>query len=464
MKKNFQKLTSRAISLLLVAVLVLTVFAGCDTTSKSTLNNVALSKFSIVYAEDLYGYNTRAAQYIQSEIKSRTGLDLPLLKDTDSTSGTYEIVVGDTNREISTHLSPVADSIQFNILAEGNRIAMEGEYFVIAAAAYFFVNTYIPQNDYNAQIPTEVTTHSPIIEEAKNYIMLIGDGMGVNQTLLFDVLTNESEYGHGEDTFFGYYLPYSGYSRTDSLDGTTDSAAGGTALSCGIKTHNYYVGQDYNHSPVQSITELAASRGMATAVMSTEVNTGATPSAFSAHADDRKDTPAITGSQAALKKQYGTIIDCGYDYYTAKKVTSICDKVVKNLNTLSEDPDGFFMMYEEAYIDKHCHNNELDTTFNAIIRFNRVIAVVMEYAFYNPDTFVLITADHETGGLTADGGNFVYTSDDHTSANVLVFTYGYNAELFDGKTIENIQIPQTIASFFGVDDFGDQTTHKPLTK
>lgn len=457
-----------AITLLLITALMLSLAACTQPTttpaSSSSLNDIALGDFSIVYAEDAYGYNERAAQYIQSEIQSRTGLNLTVQKDTDSNPGTCEIVVGDTSREISSRLEPVADSVQFNILAEDNQIALEGEYFVIAAAAYYFINTYVPENNHNAVIPKEVTTHSPIVETPDNYILMIGDGMGQNQTLLFEALENNREYGHGEDTFFGYYLPYSGFSRTASLSGTTDSAAGGTALACGIKTINYYVGQDKDHNPVQSLTELAGSLGMATAVMSTEVNTGATPSAFSAHADDRKDSATIIPSQGQLKQQYGTIIECGYDYYNTNGVKNICKKVTSTLNTLSEDPDGFFMMYEEAHIDKHCHNNEIGKTFDAVIRFNRVIALVMEYAFYHPNTMVIITADHETGGLTRTESGFAYTYDDHTNADVLLFAYGMGAELFDGITVENIQIPMTIASFMGVQNFGDQSQFKPLSK
>ena len=88
----------------------------------------------------------------------------------------------------------------------------------------------------------------------------------------------------------------------------------------------------------------------------------------------------------------------------------------------------------------------------------------MEYAFYHPNTFVLITADHETGALLPDGnGGYAYNSGNHSSANVPVFAYGEGGELFHGKTIENIQIPQTIASFMGVHDFGDQSTYTRLT-
>ena len=454
----------RAITLLLVAMLLLSLTACTQPgpTSTSHLNDIALSDFTIVYAEDFCGYNARAAQYIQAQIQSRTGLNLPVVKDGDGEPGTYEIIVGDTSREISSRLESVPDTTQFNILAEDTQIAMEGEYFVIAAAAYFFIHTYVPENNHNAVIPKEVTTHSPIVETPDNYIIMIGDGMGVNQTLLFEQMQSNQEYSHGEDSFFGYYLPYAGFSRTNSLTGTTDSAAGATALACGIKTVNYYVGQDQNHDPVQSLTELAGSLGMSTAVLSTEVNTGATPAAFSAHANDRNDTADIIASQTQLKQQCGTIIDCGYDYYNAKGVQRICNRVIEALNTLSEDSDGFFMMYEEAHIDKHNHKNDITSAFNAVVRFNRVIGAVMEWVFYHPNTFVVITADHESGGLTRTDRGFVYTYDDHTDVDVPLFAYGMGGELFDGITVENVQIPMTIAGFMGVRDFGDQSQFKPL--
>ena len=88
----------------------------------------------------------------------------------------------------------------------------------------------------------------------------------------------------------------------------------------------------------------------------------------------------------------------------------------------------------------------------------------MEFAFYNPETFVLITADHETGDLYEVDGKLVYHSEDHTAKDVPVFAYGMGAELFDGVTVENIQIAHTIASFLGDYEFGDQTEFSYLGK
>lgn len=430
----------------------------------STLNGKPLADFAIIYSNEDYDYSKRAAQYVQSEILARTGLELPLVEDSDNSNAKYEIVVGETSRAISSRLTPPSKTTKFAILTEENQIALEGEYFVIAAAAYYFIATYVPEDAFEAVIPMGEKIYDPIVEKADNFIILIGDGMGVNNTLLFDVLENNVAYGDGEEVFYGYYLPNQGMAKTRSTAIVTDSAAAGTALACGIKTKNGYVGQDKDHQEVESITELAGAMGMSTAVMSTEVQTGATPAAFSAHADDRDMSDMIKKSQQELQSAYGTIIDCGYDTYTTSGVLSIENKVRSNLKTMGQNENGFFMMYEEAYTDKHNHDNNMDMSFKALVRFNQVIATVMEYAFYNPNTFVIITADHETGGLTMKNGTYIYTSNNHTSKDVPVFAYGYRAELFGGKTIENVQIPQTIASFMGVDDFGDQTQYKALTK
>ena len=219
--------------------------------SYSFINGTNLEKFSIVYSENDLDYAKRAAEYIQSEILKRTELNLPLVKDSEA-SGEHEIVVGNTSRAISERLDAECGDLQFAILAEDNAIALEADYFVIAAAAYYFIETYVPSDDFSAEIPKEARVLDPIVKEAKNFILLIGDGMGVNQTLLFDHLEDVSGYSDGESQFYGYMLPYQGYSRTDSLSGTTDSAAGGTALSTGYKTYNEYIGIDKNGETFQT--------------------------------------------------------------------------------------------------------------------------------------------------------------------------------------------------------------------
>lgn len=458
----------KIICLLLILSFVMSL-VSCDVfsslTTKSSINGVKLNKYSIVYSEEDYDYSRRAAEYIQTQIQERTGIEISLVEDSDEPVSEYEIVVGNTERAISKRLDADTEGFEFAILAEEKQIALEADYFIIAAAAYFFVETYVPTADYRATVPMEVKVHTPIIKETKNFIMLIGDGMGPIHTRIFEYLENNIEYSDGEDIFYGYYFPYQGQSKTSSLSGVTDSAAGGTALSCGRKTINGLVGRDKDNNDIKSLTELAYEMSMSAGVMSTETKIGATPASFSAHADGRYSTAEIIMSQAQSREAYGTVIDCGYDYYDVKYMGVIEKHITDTLSTLSANENGFFLMYEEAHIDKHSHNNELDKVFKAVVRFNQAIARFMEFAFYNPDTFVLITADHETGNLFAnEEGVLEFHSSDHTGKNVPIFAYGYGSELFDGMKVENIQIAHTIASFMGDNNFGDQSQYQSLTK
>ena len=454
---------NKLICLFLILAILMS-FVGCNKDegekpkADTFINGVNVGDYSIVYSDEDYDYSKRAAEYIKDQILARTDKELPIIEDSEAPLTQNEIVVGETEREISKSLTEKTEGLEFLITANDSSIALKGDLFIIAAAAYYFIETYIPTDGYSAEVAKEVAVHTPIVKEAKSFIMLIGDGMGEYQTRMFEYFENDLEYGEGEDIFYGYYLPYKAYSRTESLSGVTDSAAGGTALSSGHKTYNEYIGRDKDLNDVKNLCELASEKGKAAGVMSTENKTGATPASFSAHADSRGGTTFILDSQLQAQLNYGLQLECGFDYYNTKYMGVIEKKITTMLDTLDDDEDGFFLMYEEAHIDKHCHKNYLDQTFNAMVRFNQAIGVFMEYAFYHPDTFVLITADHETGDLYPnEEGVLEYHSEEHTAHPVPVFVYGHSAELFDGKEVENIQIAHTIAHFMGEDNFGDQS-------
>ena len=423
-----------------------------DTESKYLLNGVDISKYTIIYSESQPDYNFNAAKYIRSGIAAITGIKLDI--ETDSHKPfPHEIIVGETRRELSRSLNADTDNFEFALLANETSVAMEGDYFVIAAAAYYFIDTYITGDEFDSTIPDRVTINTPIQEKPNNFIFLIGDGMGMNHTQMFDYLSVPTDVKNdGEDIFYGHMFPYLSQVRTKSLSGVTDSAAGGTALATGYKTINGYVGKDQNQNDLMSLTELANSLGKSTAVMSTEGITGATPAAFSAHALSRTDIDAIKESQALISEK--TILLSLSNSYDNKKNTLSISNVLYELNS---NENGFFLMYEEAYIDKHSHSNDLESAFKALIRFNRAIGQFMEFAFYHPDTLVIITADHETGDLRPDNhGELVYNYQSHTYSPVYLFSYGIGAEVFNQTSIiDNIQIPKTIAKMWGVNDFGD---------
>ena len=434
---------------LCLALLVL-LLTGC-TSWNCRINKTPVAKYTIVYDPAAPDYNQRAAEYIAAEILARTGIEVPVLPAGDTVYD-HEIVVGQTNRPISQLLDADTVGMEFALLSEGDHIALEGDYFLIAAAAYYFVDTYIPGEKFQSEIPSGITVRTPETQPTRNVVFLIGDGMGFGQTELFSTMTPSEEvlYYDGEDIFYGYYLPYQGKLRTDSLSGVTDSAAGATALACGYKTVDGRVGRDENGEDVQSLTELAARLGMATAVMSTDSLVGATPAGFSAHADNRDDSSVISKYQQKLLQHQGTILDCGLN-----GTRSYQQHITDNLQKLEEDETGFFIMYEEGHIDKHSHNWELQETFDCMVRFNQAIGVFMEHALYHPDTLVLITADHETGGLLqGEDGKYGYTYGEHTDADVPIFAWGQGAEAFDNFYEENNYVPKVIAALWGIDDFG----------
>lgn len=414
-----------------------------------SLNGWALSEFTIVYSEKQPDYTARAAIWLQNEIEKKTGVKLPVSVAEKTKPSAHEIVVGETDRDVSKALDAETEGMELSYLARKGHVAMEGDSFVIAAAAYRFAQDYL--NGEN--VPAKITVADPIAETPKNFILLIGDGMGQNHTKLFDAYQNQKvvDYTDGEASFYGHLFPYQGLAVTNNVKGsTTDSAASATALATGVKTTNGRIGKDADGKDLVSITEIAASKGMATAIMSTEVSSGATPAAFSAHALDRDDTEEILASQKALAKKRGTIVSCKYNVYTAKELEELEKAVVQTLDTLFSDPDGSFMMYEEAYIDKHSHNNDLLMAYKALARFDQVIGLVMEQAFYHPETMVVITADHETGGIVSRGkGKFNFSETSHTNFKVPVFAYGQGAEVFDDKTVENVQIPKTLVKMMG---------------
>ena len=433
----------------------------------ATLCGANLAEYTIVYPQDATDYTLRAVVYLRHQIHAITGVALNVAADNVySDYGGAEILVGETNRNLSKALNEPLEGLEFALQGDEKKVAMEANGFVIAAAAYYFIATYITSADAVATVPATPQVHTPIVEKPNNYIVLIGDGMGAVHTTMPERLVGAelADYTDGESIFYGKMLPYSGYAHTNSLENTTDSAAAATALATGYKTTNGRIGRDKDGKDLLSITELAGSLGMATAVMSTEVQSGATPGGFSAHANDRDDTADILASQPVLPDSYFFNDTATTEIYTAYGVYQLEQRINATLNTLHQNDKGFFMMYEEAYIDKHSHKMKVEDTARAVFRFNQAIATFMEFAFYNPDTFLLITADHETGGLYVMEDKFKFNSGGHTGRDVPVYAYGLGAEVFDGKTIENVQIPKTIVSMWGESLAADTDEQYPVLK
>ncbi len=147
-------------------------------------------------------------------------------------------------------------------------------------------------------------------KKPKNVVFLIGDGMGISQ--IFAGLT--ANHGH----LFLENCKYIGFSKTQSADNyITDSAAGGTALSAGVKTYNGAIGVDANKKPVKTILEEAEEKGLATGLVSTSAITHATPASFIAHQPNRNMYEEIAAD--FLKTDIDVFIGGGYRSFHQKK-------------------------------------------------------------------------------------------------------------------------------------------------
>lgn len=322
----------------------------------------------------------------------------------------------------------------------------------------------------------------------KNVIVLIGDGMGENH---LNWTKAEKGISLAMET-----LPYRGQSKTDSLSGTTDSAAGGTALSSGLRTNNSNVGTfsakigDYSFiiSSYMNTCEVAKSLGKKAGVLTSDVNRGATPASFTVHTTNRNNTEDITNQQ--LKSNFDLIWAVNNGLLTEENVTENGWKYVDgidDIDTLGTDDrsigafkgplcyddgsdsyiplsdltakaielldneKGFFLMVEGAHIDKGSHSNDKDIMMNSLVEFDKAVANALEFAEKDGHTLIVITADHETGGITfnEETQEYEFTKDGHSDANVPLLVYGSDALVSNGKAVKNKEVSRFTAEALG---------------
>lgn len=329
-------------------------------------------------------------------------------------------------------------------------------------------------------------------KQYKNVILMIGDGMGDG---ILEATKKMKNVDLTLDT-----MPVKAHSDTRSfiLD-ITDSAAGGTALACGIRVwanslaifpFNVFAFADVN-VPV-SLTEISKANGKAAGVVTTDKTSGATPSAFSSHALARNLEKSISkdqlgsdldliwggasesinpenckengftyvsnktefnalkaGSRSFGQFDYGDLKNC-----KTEKTPSIADMTTKAIDILSADEDGFFLMVEGACIDKFSHDNQFDGATKSTVAFDEAVKAALDFA-KDGETLVVVTADHETGGVKLDKktGEYIYTSDTHTTADVPLFVSATDAGFESGTVVENRQISVQIARVLGFDKY-----------
>lgn len=290
---------------------------------------------------------------------------------------------------------------------------------------------------------------------ARNVILMIGDGMGAEHVWAA-WLCNKGQLNVTK-------LPVTGFSITTSASHTiTDSAAGGTAIACGHKTANGRVGVDAAGKPMPSLAEQMRQAGKATGLVVTKAVTDATPAAFYAHVMSRKNTDAIAA--ALTEAGFDVVVGGGSAHFMPKqreklqKECSLCElaapgdcdpagkrgdwlpqRVEQALSQLEQDGEGFFLMVEGSKIDMSAHVNDLDETVRETLDFDQAVGVVLRWMQKRNDTLLLVTADHQTGGLSILGGDKAqgkvkghFSSFRHSGVAVPVYAAGCGAALFDG--------------------------------
>ncbi len=326
-----------------------------------------------------------------------------------------------------------------------------------------------------------------------NVIFLIGDGMG-------PVHVEAARLYTGEPLSFEN-LPYQGRVKTYSANNSvTDSAAAGTALATGVKVNNSVIGMKIpgEQQELLNLSEWAKSQGKSTGLVTSAHMTDATPAAFGAHEPKRTNYAqiacdylqqsrpnvlfggggnfsefvdptragySVVRNRAELNAFHPTTPDffvsgafgdgsdgMPYEYEGEKEYTvlpHLSELTSKALSLLDDDPDGFFLMVEGAKIDKACHANNLERAVCETVEFSKSVQVALDWVVEHPDTLIIVTADHETGGLKIKEDNgpchfptVSWATKSHTKTRVNVYACGPFAEQISG-TMNN-------TDFFGI--------------
>ena len=349
--------------------------------------------------------------------------------------------------------------------------------------------------------------HSSIAEKAevKNVIFCIGDGMGLGQV----ALARMASAGPNGQLYLEE-MPVVGIIKTHSADSlVTDSAAAGTAMAAGFKTNNGMVGILPQGGKCLTILEAAKEKGMATGLVVTSSVTDATPASFGSHVKLRSMQDQI--AEDLLANKINVIFGGGRDFFVPKsepnskrtdernllneaKKAGYCniqnaqelhlargpyilglfqpaalttmppeptlsELAEKAIEVLSKNKQGFFLMIEGSQIDWGCHKNDWNNTIRQTLLFDKAVKTALDFALKNTQTLVIVTADHETGGLVIKNGSLEgkdldvkWTTSGHTATPVPLYAFGPGADKFAG-VYDNTQIPKRIATLLGIKDF-----------
>ena len=359
--------------------------------------------------------------------------------------------------------------------------------------------------------------------QAKYVFMFIGDGMGPHQVLSTEMYLAELEGKIGRKQLLMTTFPYSGQAATfSSSSGITDSAASGTCLATGKKTNNGVIGLAHDSTPVYSVASQLKEQGWGIGIMSTVTIDHATPSAHYAHTPSRNDY-YIIGTQLTesnfdffggsgfsspqdkknpsapnlydLAEQKGYTLAGGYADAKTKigsekllvvpeerlqdrsrhagalpyaidrgdkdlKLSQLVELAIAQLSRY----DRFFMMAEGGKIDYASHANDGATVLHEVIDFDQAIQVAYRFYEQHPDeTLIVVTADHETGGMAL--GNSDYVLNLKVLANQQCSLDKLSDQLSDlhkseGKNLQWEQVKQLISKNTGLYNQVEMTTEE----
>ncbi len=333
-------------------------------------------------------------------------------------------------------------------------------------------------------------------KKPKNIILLIGDGMGLTQiSTLFMQKDNTNNFKR---------FKHIGFINTPSgSDKITDSAAGATAFACGVKTYNNSVGMGMDSLPVTNLVELFTQRKYKIGMIATSSITHATPASFFAHTRHRSNQYDIAdqllksdvdffagggskffseldreanlynwvidssecctlnaSQEVSSEKKYGYLLSAdGMPKMSEQRGDFLTRASLKALEYFNDE--RYFLMVEGSQIDWGGHDNDYDYVVSELKDFDQTIGAILDFAEKDKNTLVIVTSDHETGGLSLGGASYVtqsgltrqryntiepsFNTGGHTAALIPVFAFGPGAEEFQG-VYENNEIFDKIKS------------------
>lgn len=330
-------------------------------------------------------------------------------------------------------------------------------------------------------------------DQPTNIILMIGDGMGVSQVYAGMTVS--------EQPLVFEQFKNIGLQKTFSADHyITDSGASGTALATGEKTNNGHISMSPSGDTLPTILELAGTNSLSTGVVSTSSIVHATPAAFVVHNKDRNDYAGL--ARDFIQTDVDVFIGGGYDQFANREdgvdliakleqdnyqvmrdmddIQSVSQGKLAGftadghnpkysegrgdmlpnatqtaLNILDNNSEGFFLMVEASQIDWGGHENNTDYIVSELLDFNRAVEKALAFARKNENTLLIVTSDHETGGMTLTGGDLdtrqveaTYGTGGHTGVMVPVFAFGPGAEQFRG-VYDNTDIFKKMKKLYG---------------